>query len=109
MNASLTQRYERLGALIERQLQLVGEGRWDELEELAMRRDELVATLPAVPDAEARPMLERCALLNRRVRIELLRAQDGVLVGLAQVQRGQQAAHGYAPARIRAPQISTSA
>jgi hypothetical protein len=91
--------YHQLAELIELELQLVGERRFDELLALKRRRAELQDSLPATPPAAAGPELERCALLHRRVEIELRRVREAVLEELAGVRHAQRAAEGYAPAR----------
>lgn len=101
--------YERLAALIEAELQLVGERRFDELQEVTRLRLELQGTLADAPPPQAREALERCALLHRRVEIELLRVRETLLLELAQVGRAQRAAAGYAPVRRGGRRIAASA
>lgn len=109
MDDSPTRAYERLAALIERELQLVGERRFDELEAVARARAQLQASLPAAPPRGAREALERCAWLHKRVEIELVRVREALLVELEQLGRAQRAAHGYAPPRRSGRRIATSA
>lgn len=101
--------YERLAALIERQLQLAGERRLDELEAVARAAARLQESLPATPPAAARPSLERCARLHRRLEIELLRVREALLLELAQLHRAQRAADGYAPARRNGRRVVAAA
>jgi hypothetical protein len=101
--------YQQLAAFIELELQLVAERRFDELLALKRRRAELQASLPATPPAAAGPELERCALLHKRVEIELLRVREAVLEELAGVRRAQRAADGYAPARVNRRRVFASA
>jgi hypothetical protein len=49
--------YARLVELARIEHRLVGEGRWDELQQLDEERRVLVASLPAVPPADARDHL----------------------------------------------------
>jgi hypothetical protein len=100
--------YDALLELIERELELAGEGRFDEVAELAASRELLTGSLPAAPPASARPALERAALLQQRLTIELLRGREAVLLELAQIERGWRAARGYGP-RNRGPRVSASA
>jgi ATP-dependent Clp protease ATP-binding subunit ClpA len=51
-------RYERLLELARLERELVAEGRWDEIAELAAEREALVLTLPESAPAEAQPALE---------------------------------------------------
>jgi hypothetical protein len=91
--------YEILVALIERELMLVGEGRWDELPALNAERDELLATLPAAAPEEARDALERARAVQSRVTTEIMRHRELILLESATVQRASRAARGYAPPR----------
>jgi hypothetical protein len=109
MSDQPAERYERLASLIERELQLVAERSFDELEALEQVRSELQNSLPAFPPASARPALERSALLHKRVEIELLRVREAVLRELEHVRRAQRTADGYAPARTNGRRIATSA
>ena len=52
-----TNPYAHLVELARTELQLVREGRWDELSQLDQERRLLVASLPAVPPADARDHL----------------------------------------------------
>jgi hypothetical protein len=103
------QPYEHLVTLIERELALVGERRFDELLSVRGARAELQSSLPVTPPAEARGELERCALLHRRVEIELRRVRELVLLELADVHRAQRAAQGYAPSRAGGRRVSAQA
>ena len=109
MTDSSPEPYEALASLIERQLQLVGERRFDELPTLDLIRDELLNALPASPPAAAHQALDRCSKLNKRVEIELLRVREMLLLELSQVQRAQRAAHGYAPARRDGLRVAATA
>jgi hypothetical protein len=109
MNEAATRPYEQLASLIERELQLVAERRFDELSTLGQVRGELQSSLPATPPSDARPVLERCLLLHKRVEIELLRVREALLMELAQVRHGQRAARGYAPVRRGGRRFAASA
>jgi hypothetical protein len=108
MSATLDS-YEALAAIIERQLALVAERDFDGLAELKRERAALERTLPATPPASARAPLERCLALQQRVRIELTRVREAVLIELGHVRHGQRAAAGYAPARRRVLRVDASA
>ncbi|MGZ4195999.1 MAG: hypothetical protein ACXVFQ_06495 [Solirubrobacteraceae bacterium] len=101
--------YERLAESFERELELVGEGRLDEVAQLASSREALIASLPATPPASARPALERAQLLSKRVMVEILRRRDAVLADLGRVAQGDRTARGYAPKRSRRLHIDASA
>jgi hypothetical protein len=108
MSTPETAPYEALAELIERELELLGESRLEELAQLKLARTELVQSMPAKPPAAAREALERCVLLQQRVRIEILRVREAVLLELVQLERARRTAEGYAPRR-HAPRICASA
>jgi hypothetical protein len=91
--------YEALARSLERELELIGEGKFDELAELHAERAALIETMPAIPPAHARPALQRAALMNKRVEIEILRYREALLLDLANVERVGRVARGYAPPR----------
>ncbi|HEX4672699.1 MAG TPA: hypothetical protein VH279_10550 [Solirubrobacteraceae bacterium] len=101
--------YERLADSFERELEFVGEGRFDEVVQLAADRDALIATLPATPPASARPALERAQLISKRVMIEIVRRRDAVVAELGRVAQADRTARGYAPKRPRRLHIDASA
>jgi hypothetical protein len=101
--------YERLADSFERELELVGAGRLDELAQLAADRDALIASLPATPPASARPALERAQLMSKRVMIEVARRRDVILAELGRVAQADRTARGYAPKRPRRLHIDASA
>lgn len=108
-DAGSTGAYDQLASLIERELQLVGERRFDELEGVSEARAALQRALPRRPPRGAREQLERCARLHKRVEIELLRVREMLLLELAQVGRAQRAAEGYAPRPRSGRRIAASA
>lgn len=109
MSAESLEGYEALAALIERELQLVAERNFDELEALKEVRTALMSTLPATPPEEARATLERCRQLEKRVEIELLRVREVLLLELGRVRHAQRAADGYAPVRQRTSVVAATA
>lgn len=109
MTAADPQPYEELAALIERELELVHDRRFDELLALKRTRTELQAALPAVPSPGARPALERCMRLHKRLEIEFVRVRETILMELDQVRLGQRTARGYAPMRRDGRRVLTSA
>jgi hypothetical protein len=109
MSADPAAPYERLLELITRELELAGEGQLQALGACQAARAAIIASLPQSPPRQARFALERCELMTRRLRIELLRARESVLLELAGVRTAQRAAHGYAPARGHVRRIVTDA
>jgi hypothetical protein len=109
MSSESVEPYEALAALIERELQLVSERSFDELQALKEIREQLQATLPATPPEGARAPLERCRQLQKRVEIELLRVREVLLLELGRVRHAQRAADGYAPARRHVSVIAATA
>ncbi|MGO9908173.1 MAG: hypothetical protein ACLP4R_10750 [Solirubrobacteraceae bacterium] len=101
--------YETLARSIERELELVGEGRFDEVATLQAERAALISTLPDVPPAGARPALQRAALMSKRVEIEFLRYREALLLELANARRVGRAARGYAPPRERRSNVQATA
>jgi hypothetical protein len=93
--------YEALVQLIEHELELAREARYDDLADAALLRAEYVKTLPGAPPAEAREPLERAMQLHHLLVSEALRGRDSLLKGAAEVQRATRAARGYAPPRLR--------
>jgi hypothetical protein len=104
-----TQPYETLASLIEHELELVSQRSFDDLQVLARTRAQLQDSLPPTPAPAARPALERCALLHKRVEIELLRVRESLLLELGHVHHAQRTADGYAPKPVRSSLVSTSA
>ena len=109
MSPASTAPYQRLAESFEHELELVGQGRFDELAQLAADRDALIATLPAAPPAAARPALERAQLMSKRVMIEIVRRRDAVVAELGRVAQADRTARGYAPKRPRRLHIDASA
>jgi hypothetical protein len=109
MSAESVEPYEALAALIERELQLVSQRSFEELQALKEVREELQSSLPAVPPEAARSALERCRQLQKRVEIELLRVREVLLLDLGRVRHAQRAADGYAPVRRRVSVVAATA
>jgi hypothetical protein len=101
--------YETLARNIERELELIGEGAYDVLAELHAERAALLAVLPAIPPDSARPALQRAALMNERVELEILRRREALLADGATVERVGRTARGYAPAAENRPHVQATA
>jgi hypothetical protein len=91
--------YEALARMIERELELICTRDYDALEKLKAEREALIASLPATPPACARPALQRAALMNKRLEIEILRLREALLLDAANVERVGRTARGYSPPR----------
>ncbi len=109
MTSSTATPYETLVEMIEQELVLAGEARFEELIALGNERAQFVATLPPRPPAGARDALERASLMQKRLTIELLRGREQLVLALAGLEQARRAARGYAPPRLRAPRLSASA
>lgn len=95
---SVASPYQQLADLGERELALVSALQPEqlvELADLAREREELIATLPEVPPAEARPSLERASYLQQRTTNALLVLRAESMRALAGVERSRRAARGY--------------
>jgi hypothetical protein len=106
---SPSQPYEALARSLERELELIGDGALDELAALRAERAALLDGLPAVPPADARPALQRAALMNKRVEIEILRRREALLLEAANVERVGRTARGYAPTVEKRPHVQATA
>ncbi len=103
--------YEQLLALAERELECAGRGEYDELSEIAAERAEIIAALPPVAPAGARDTLERAALMQARVTIELERGRAQTVLALRHVTHARRAARGYrrSVGAVGVPRIDASA
>lgn len=91
--------YEALARTIERELELICADDPEQLAALKAEREELIAGLPATPPACARPALQRAALMNKRLEIEILRLREALVLESANVERVDRTARGYSPPR----------
>lgn len=101
--------YEALARSLERELELIGEGRLAELPALQAERAELIETLPAIPPDWARAALQRAALMNKRAEIEILRRREALLLQAANVELVDRTARGYAPPVQARPHVQATA
>ena len=99
MTSAETAPYEALARMIERELELIGTGDHDALAALGSEREALIATLPDTPPACARPELQRAALMNKRVEIEVLRIREALVLEFANTERVSRVARGYSAMR----------
>jgi hypothetical protein len=91
--------YESLARMIERELELICTHDQDALAALRAERDALIASLPDTPPACARPALQRAALMNKRLEIEILRLREALVLDADNLQRVSRTARGYSPHR----------
>jgi hypothetical protein len=106
---SSRQPYQALARSIERELELIGDGALDQLDALYAERAALLESLPATPPADARPALQRAALMNKRVEIEILRRREALLLETANVERVARTARGYAASVESRPHVQATA
>ena len=109
MSAPDSSAYEALARSIERELELIGEGRFDELAALQTERARLIESLPASPPDWARPALQRAALINKRAEIEILRRREALILDAANLQLVDRTARGYAPPVEQRPHVRATA
>jgi hypothetical protein len=109
MSSAETAPYEALARMIERELELVGTGDYDALAALKSERDALISTLPEIPPASARPALQRAALMNKRVEIEIVRRCEAILLEFANVELVDRTARGYSPPRQERRHVEATA
>jgi hypothetical protein len=109
MSSAETAPYEALARMIERELELVGTGDHDALAALKCERDALISGLPEIPPASARPALQRAALMNKRVEIEIMRRREALLLEFANVERVDRTARGYSPPRQERRHVEATA
>jgi hypothetical protein len=106
---SSAQAYETLARSLERELELIGKRAFDELETLYAERAALLESLPPVAPADARPALQRAALMNKRVEIEIVRCREALLADAATIERVERTARGYGAAVENQPHVRATA
>ncbi len=91
--------YERLAGMIERELELVSQRRFGELQDAVTRRGDYLSTL-AIPCPEAAvPAFARAGALHELVLNETRRASESIARSLAKLAAVSRAAKGYAGPR----------
>jgi hypothetical protein len=101
--------YEALARLIERELEIICTDDRDQFAALKAEREGLIAALPATPPASARPALQRAALMNKRLEIEILRLREALVLESANVERVDRTARGYSPPREHRSHVEATA
>jgi hypothetical protein len=100
--------FQTLVKLVERELELAGEGRSEELRAAVAETGALIATLPNPAPQAARSLIERARAMRGRVAIDAERLRDGISATRANHRRRKTMARTYAPGRSR-NRYSTSA
>lgn len=95
MSADERAPYERLARMIERELVLLRQRRFADLQQAVNQRGDFLATLPTpCPDA-ARPVFERARVLHERLIIDTSQARDDLGQSLGRLRQLRRAAKGY--------------
>jgi|HigsolmetaAR201D_1030396.scaffolds.fasta_scaffold01451_20 dihydrodipicolinate synthase/N-acetylneuraminate lyase len=90
--------YAALAELAAQEHQLVIEGRYEELEELAARREPLIAALPENPPYEALAHIKEALRVQSLVTEALREARDAARDELAAARRTREGAKAYGAA-----------
>ena len=90
--------YDALADLAQQELEFVSAGNTERLPALHHRRDVLLASLPPVPPAAAKPALQRTLELQQSVTAALQQRRDEIAAELRKLTHGRTAMRGYAPA-----------
>lgn len=89
---------------------LIGAGHLEQLQPLQQRAQELWATVPAMPPADAEPLLRRLQQLTTELERALHDAQAQIGIELGSVDRSRVAGRAYAPgAAASTSRIDTAA
>ncbi len=72
--------FQKLIKLIERELELAGQGLLNELQDAVQKTGAYMDTLPSPAPESAQPLVERAKALRGRVTIETKRLQEGIEV-----------------------------
>ena len=88
--------YRALVRIAELELELAREQRYDEIEQLALQREQLIGELSHPAPRGAQECLQRALAIERRAKVELLRRREEVLLTLRGVELRRRTASGYA-------------
>lgn len=99
--------FHTLIKMIERELELAGQGLLTELDEAVRETGRFMETLPAPAPASAEPLVLRADMLRRRVTIETRRLQESIEQSRTTLRRARKIARRYSTPQT--PRISTSA
>jgi hypothetical protein len=87
--------YDQLANLAERELDLLRDGRWEELRGVQVERDLLATSLPLTPPAAARGALLRAGVAQAEIVATLSRRRDDAGRELSHLRRGRGAVRAY--------------
>ena len=99
MSASEQAPFHTLVKLIERELELAGQGQLAELEDAVTRTGAHMRTLPAPAPAAAVPLVLRAQALRARVTIDTERLRENIALRRSALRRSRRVARTYAPPR----------
>jgi hypothetical protein len=91
--------FQRLIKLIERELELAGQGRLQELQDAVAETGRFMETLPAPAPESAQPLVERAKALRGRVTIETRRLRDGIEFSRGALRRARRISKTYSQPR----------
>ena len=87
--------FQKLVKLIERELELAGQGLLQELDEAVAQTGAYMATLPNPAPESAQQLVLRAAALRGRVTIEVTRLKESLALSRASLRRGRRVARQY--------------
>lgn len=99
--------FQTLIKMIERELELAGQGRLAELQQAVERTGAFMARLPSPAPESAQPLALRAEALRGRVTIETQRVGEGIARSRTTLRRARRIARRYSAPRTG--RISTSA
>jgi hypothetical protein len=88
--------FSELAALAREELGMVGDGRYDELADLNVRRDALLARLPPSAPPEALEDVREAVRLNALITAALTEARDAAGAELVRLRETRRGVQGYA-------------
>ena len=95
LNAAERAPFELLVKLVERELELAGQGRIAELHAAVQHTGAYMATLPNPAPTAAQPLLLRTSALRGRLTIEVRRLRDSLADSRATMRRARRMAQHY--------------
>ena len=89
--------FRKLIKMIERELELAGQGRGEELQAEVLKTGAYMSTLPQPAPESAIPLVLRAQALRARVTIEAERLRESIAVRRTALKRSRRMARTYAP------------